>query len=643
MKTLIRTSILVMMLGLPPAMMVTEARADDAAQLKTALASVARQRWPEALLTAPAGIGQDIIMWERLRAGEGDLGEYESFLQRHPDWPGLSLLREKGEAAVARSETPARIIAYFGNDRPQTADGALTLVRALLAVNNRTRAETEAMQAWAELNFDPGQEARLKALLPEAVRAADGLRLENLLWAGKASAAERMVSGLEGGQKALAKARIGLRVRQPGVDLLVKDVPANLLSDPGLMYERFIYRMGRDDYDGAAELILSVGSEALGRPEFWAPRRLLLARWLMRQGRADEAWRVAATHGLSGGTDFAELEFLAGFVALEKLGQPGRALDHFSRLKAAVSTPISLSRANYWLGRAEEAMERNDKAASYYQEAARHQTAYYGLLAAERLGLTLDPRLLDGSVPQGWRQSRFAGSSVLEAGRLLSRAGADSLSGRFFLHLSESLDGDETAQLAGMAIEMNRPHIALRLAKRAAAQGEIVPAAYFPLTDMVPDGLHVSRALALAIARQESEFDPKARSSANAFGLMQLLPGTAEAMAKELGLDYTTGRLTADPAFNVTLGSAYLAKMVDEFGPSIALIASGYNAGPGRPRRWIGEFGDPRTDDIVDWVETIPFAETRTYVMRVVEGVVIYRARLKGQAGPVRITTELKG
>ncbi len=165
------------------------------------------------------------------------------------------------------------------------------------------------------------------------------------------------------------------------------------------------------------------------------------------------------------------------------------------------------------------------------------------------------------------------------------------------------------------------------------------------MTDLVPDGLSVSRAFSLAIARRESEFEPAARSSADARGLMQLLPGTAKMMASKLSLPYEAARLTSDPGYNAKLGSAYLAELVAEFGPSIALVASGYNAGPGRPRRWIAEYGDPRSAsvDVVDWVESIPFAETRTYVMRVVEGVILYRAKLRGSPGPVKVTSELKG
>ena len=151
--------------------------------------------------------------------------------------------------------------------------------------------------------------------------------------------------------------------------------------------------------------------------------------------------------------------------------------------------------------------------------------------------------------------------------------------------------------------------------------------------------------MALSIARRESEFDPEARSPAGALGLMQMLPATAAEVAKDQGIKFSKAKLASDPAYNATLGAAYLKELVDQFGPSVALVASGYNAGPGRPRGWVDAFGDPRlaSTDVVDWVEMIPFTETRTYVMRVVEGVVIYRAKLRGTAGPVNISDELTG
>lgn len=624
------------------------ATADTTQAMRTALELAAKEDWDGALAVAPSGVGRDVIEWQRLRAGEGRLGEYEEFLQRRADWPGLPLMREKGEEAVARSTDPARVIAWFDAGLPETGTGAIAYVRALLAAGRAADAETEAMRAWSTLAFSPDQESEMIGLAPEAVDFVHELRLDTLLWDGRTREAERMLSRVPEDLQALARARIALQSEGKGVTGLIEAVPKKRAGDPGLAYDRFIWRMKKDLYDEAAELILerSTSAETLGRPEAWAERRAVLARYLMRNGRAKEAYRIAANHHIpvdGGASAYADLEFLAGFIALRKLGDPGTAEKHFQHLLAGVSTPISLARAHYWIGRAEEAAGKGGTAS--YKAAAAHQTAFYGLLAAERLGLSLDASLLQRPGAPNWREARFTQSSVLAAVEVLLKAGDLTLAKRFLLHLAESQDETGLAQMADMALDWGEPHLALLVAKEAAERGLILPHAYYPTPDFVPDGLKVSRALALSIARRESEFDPAARSSADARGLMQVLPGTAKLMAEKLGKPFDAGKLFSDPAYNVAMGAAYLAEMAEEFGPSIALIASGYNAGPGRPRRWIGEFGDPRRAevDVVDWVETIPFAETRTYVMRVAEGVVIYRAKLKGAVGPVRITDELKG
>jgi soluble lytic murein transglycosylase len=641
-KNMIRALVLALGLQTLPA------GADTTQAMRTALELAAGRDWNGALAVAPSGVGRDVIEWQRLRAGEGRLGEYEEFLQRRPDWPGLPLLREKGEEAVARSTDPARVIAWFQAGPPETGTGAIAYVRALQAAGRVADAETEAMRAWASLAFSPDQESEMIGLAPEAVGFVHELRLETLLWEGRTKEAERMLSRVAEDRQALARARIALQTESKGVTALIEAVPEKRAADPGLAFDRFIWRMKRDLYDEAAELILerSTSAEGLGRPEAWAERRAILTRYLMRNGRAKEAYRIAANHHIpvnGGASAYADLEFLAGFIALRRLGDAATAETHFRHLLAGVSTPISLARAHYWIGRAQEAAGQDGTAS--YKAAAAHQTAFYGLLAAERLGLTLDASLLARPATPDWQSAGFTQSSVLAAAQLLLKAGDLTLGKRFLLHLGESQDETGLAQMADMVLAWDEPHLAVLVAKRAAERGLILPHAYYPIPDFVPDGLKVSRALALSIARRESEFDPAARSSADARGLMQVLPGTAKLMAGKLGKPFDAPRLTSDPAYNVAMGAAYLAEMVDEFGPSIALIASGYNAGPGRPRRWIGEFGDPRRADVdvVDWVETIPFAETRTYVMRVAEGVVIYRAKLKGAVGPVRITDELKG
>ena len=622
--------------------------ADTVQAMRTALELASGKDWDGALAVAPAGVGRDLVDWQRLRAGEGRLGDYENFLKRRPDWPGLPLLREKGEEAVARSDDPARVVAWFAAGLPETGEGAVAYVRALQATGRAAEAETEAMRAWTELSFSPEEEEALIALAPEAVGFVHELRLDNLLWAGRTGEANRMLARVPEDLRALARARIALQNEEKGVTALIDAVPKARAGDAGLAFDRFIWRMKRDLYDEALPLILerSASADGLGRPEAWAERRAILTRWLMRQGRPAEAYRVASSHWLpegAGASAYADLEFLAGFVALRRLGDPATGLKHFQHLLAGVTTPISLARAHYWIGRAQDAAGQDGTAS--FQAAAAHQTAYYGLLAAERLGMTLDAGLLAGSSAPDWQGAAFRQSSVMEAAELLRRAGDLNLSKRFLLHLAESQDPTGLAQMADMVVAWDEPHLAVLVGKAAAERGVILPAAYYPVPEFVPDGLSVSRALALAISRRESEFDPAARSSADARGLMQVLPGTAKLMAGKLGVPHEVGKLISDPAYNVKMGAAYLAEMVEEFGPSIALIASGYNAGPGRPRRWIAEFGDPRRPDVdvVDWVESIPFGETRTYVMRVAEGVVIYRAKLKGAVGPVRITDELKG
>jgi soluble lytic murein transglycosylase len=623
---------------------VPPARADEAQALAAAQARINAKDWEGAAALAPAAgqVGAALVEWQRLRAGEGRLGDYEAFLARYPDWPGLPYLQAAGEEAVARSSTPERVIAYFGKAAPQTAKGALALAAAHRARGETRQADGVMVAAWTGLSFDAQDQAAALAGYGAALAPAHEARLDRLLWEGEMTEAKRMLGLVGPGAAALAKARIGLRGNADGVMALIAAVPKGLQADPGLAYERFLYRMRHDSYDEAAALIVAQGD--LGRPEAWAEKRASLARWLLRNGKAKMAYRVAAGHGLSDLSDRADLEFLAGFAALRKLGDPARALSHFRHLTEG-GTPITKARGHYWMGRAQEAMGDAGARASY-QAAARFQSSYYGLLSAERLGLSLDPALISRALPRGdWQASRMARSSVLAAARLLARAGNEQLSARFLLHLGESLDDGELGTLAAMSLRDGEYRSALVLAKAAAERGVIFPEVYFPVPEMVPDKLLVSRALALAIARRESEFDPEARSSAGALGLMQVLPGTAKIVARDMGLDYSPKRLGSDPAYNVQIGSAYLREMADRFGASIALIASGYNAGPRRPDGWIKAFGDPRSPqvDVVDWVETIPFTETRTYVMRVVEGVVIYRAKLKGVAGPVRVTAELKG
>ena len=640
-------------LALLTGLALTPALAYDAKEisaLRDAQGLANQQDWAEASARAQGAgaVGADVIEWQRLRAGEGLLGEYEAFLARRPDWPGLPYLKAAGEVAVARSTDPDRVLQYFGGEAPAKAAGILALTAALEAKGRHAEAVEAATIGWTKLKFTADEQAHLLDTYGPDLRVAHELRLDRILWDGnRADEGARMLPLVSKDWAALGKARLALRADKDGVSALVNAVPKALKDDPGLAFERFLFRMRHDNYADAAALIIdrSASAQGLGDPMAWAAKRADLARILMRKGEPKSAYRVASTHHLTDLGDMGDLEFLSGFIALRKLNDPARALQHFERL-AGATTPISQARAQYWLGRALEASGDKTKARSAYGKAANYQTSYYGMLAAEKLGLTLDESLLSNAPPAGsWKGAGYAKSSVLEAAARMAAAGNEQLSARFMLHLGESLSDAELGTLAGLALDLGQYRSAVLIAKAATERGLVFPSAYFPVPDMIPEALPVSRALALSIARRESEFDPEARSPAGALGLMQMLPATAAEVAKDQGIKFSKAKLASDPAYNATLGAAYLKELVDQFGPSVALVASGYNAGPGRPRGWVDAFGDPRlaSTDVVDWVEMIPFTETRTYVMRVVEGVVIYRAKLRGTAGPVNISDELTG
>jgi soluble lytic murein transglycosylase len=640
-------------LALLTGLALTPALAYDAKEisaLRDAQGLAIQQDWAEASSRAQGAgaVGADVIEWQRLRAGEGLLGEYEAFLARRPDWPGLPYLKAAGEVAVARSTDPDRVLQYFGGEAPAKAAGILALTAALEAKGRHAEAVEAATIGWTKLKFTADEQAHLLDTYGPDLRVAHELRLDRILWDGnRADEGARMLPLVSKDWATLGKARLALRADKDGVSALVNAVPKALKDDPGLAFERFLFRMRHDNYADAAALIVdrSASAQGLGDPMAWAAKRADLARILMRKGEPKSAYRVASSHHLTDLGDMGDLEFLSGFIALRKLNDPARALQHFERL-AGATTPISQARAQYWLGRALEASGDKTTARSAYGKAANYQTSYYGMLAAEKLGLTLDESLLSNAPPAGsWKGAGYAKSSVLEAAVRMAAAGNEQLSARFMLHLGESLSDAELGTLAGLALDLGQYRSAVLIAKAATERGLVFPGAYFPVPDMIPEELPVSRALALSIARRESEFDPEARSPAGALGLMQMLPSTAAEVAKDQGIKFSKAKLASDPAYNATLGAAYLKELVDQFGPSVALVASGYNAGPGRPRGWVDAFGDPRlaSTDVVDWVEMIPFTETRTYVMRVVEGVVIYRAKLRGTAGAVNISDELTG
>ncbi len=620
--------------------------------LASALHASQRGDWVRAAELAardgPAAVS--LIEWYRLRAGRGSPDEVLGFLDNHAHWPGLDLLRRRSEIAFATAADD-QVLAYFDGHRPQTGRGVLRHARALAEAGAVGDAQAELVLAWRSFHLSAEEHADFLARHGELLARHHEARLDMALWRGMESDVRLMLPLVDEGWRALAAARQGLRAGAGNVDTLIEAVPAALQGDPGLAYERFLWRLGKGLRDEAIALLLERSATAtLGEPGRWAGWRRNLARGEMRAGNADPAYRIATNHGLIEGASFADLEWLAGYVALTQLDNPARALAHFRAFTGAVDTPISLGRAGYWLGRAYAALGDAPTAQVAYAEGARYQTSFYGLLAAEKAGIAPPVELGGAEYFPAWQQAGFADSDLVNVVELALAMGNLTLAEWFVLQLAEGQDRKVIGQIGNMVEDLGATypeaaHLAVMLGKSAARRGIVLPGPYYALHPMKDMAHPVPTELALAIARRESEFDPGVASGVGAQGLMQLMPATAREVAGGLGLDHDPARVFTDWRYNATLGSAYLARLARRFDGNVVMVSAGYNAGPGRPLRWMRERGDPRQGeiDVIDWIEHIPFRETRNYVMRVAESLPVYRARLGHDPLPEPFSRELVG
>lgn len=587
----------------------------------------------------------DVLTWMRLRDGSGTFAEYQDFFETHADWPDQGRLRAQAELVLGDRRAPADVIAWFGDQAPRTAEGASALARAYLAIQQEDEARNVLRDAWVGLRLsDKGQKAMYDAFGPQ-LAPFHAARADALMWRARSEDAARMIPLMDPDQGALAAARIGYMTRASGLPALLNAVPSALRQDPGLAYDRYSWLAARGERTDAVKILLdrSTSGAALGEPFRWSGWRRVLARWEMREGRADQAYALASRHYLTDGSSYADLEWLAGYISLTYLGNPTQALGHFENGLRVSSSPISLGRMHYWIGRAHDVKGNVELAAAAYSAGANHQTSFYGLLASEKVDRPLDPTLAGEQVI--WRGAPVFEQDQTKAAMILLASGERGAAVTFFAHLGRTLDAEALTQIGAYLTEIDEQYYTVLLGKTAVTRGLLIPSIYFPLHDLAQMDLPAPPALSLSIARRESEFNGSIGSPVGALGLMQLMPATAKEVSGNLGLPYARGQLTNDWRYNATLGAAYLSFLKDEFGPTPVMIAAGYNAGPSRPKRWMDERGDPRLRemDVVDWIEHIPFRETRNYVMRVTESIPVYEARLTGRSGPVKFTELLVG
>jgi soluble lytic murein transglycosylase len=622
-----------------------ETSAADLAAIKQGLELAKKDKMAEAAAVARSigdQVGRKLVEWAILRAEDDDFEftRYASFIAAHPGWPSVPMFRRKAEAALwQNNESDAAIRAFFAGAKPVSAKGRLAYARALLAQGDRNQAQALVREAWRSdaMTADMEKQAldQFGALLTGGDHKA---RMDRRLYAEDDDAGLRAALRLGATQVAIAKARIAVINKSGNAKALLDAVPEDARRDPGYMLSRIQFLRRGDKIAEAAQLMLAAPSDPAvihDADEWWTERRLL-ARKLLDTGDAQTAYRVASSAASPAKANArVEQHFTAGWIALRFLKDPAAAQPHFARIPHADTHPTSLARAAYWQGRTADALGRRDEARAHYERGSRYGAAYYGQLSRAKLGL---PDIALSPPPRLDAQTRASVSrlEIVRAVEILYAIDERDLVVSIMADLGERLsDVNALAALAETAQRNQDARALLTIGKGALARGLPFDVHAFPTAGLpryTPVGPQVEPALAYSIARQESAFNPRAVSSANALGLMQVTPAAGKHIAKRNGIAFDQKRLLNDPVYNVQLGAAELGDALESYRGSYILTFVGYNAGRGRVREWIERFGDPRDPQVdpVDWVERIPFSETRNYVQRVLENLQVYRVRFGG-------------
>lgn len=565
--------------------------------------------------------------------------EIADFIRNNPSWPRMSRLHERAEELMQPSLDASAVVAWFKGREPVSTEGWVRLGAALLALDKKEEATAIFRKAWVNGSFTKAQERQFYRVYRQYLTRDDHIdRLERLLWEGSYWPTRRMFGKVNENLRLLAEARFLLRHMRGNVDKAIERVPAALKTHPGLIYERLRWRRKKGRDEAAHEILLSP-PDAMIRPDLWFKERATLARRALGNGLISEAYRMVLDHGLTGedAANYAEAEWLAGWIALRFLNEPAWAYAHFSNMFGVVRYPISVARGAYWSGRAAEAMGHVNLSESWYRKAARYFTTYYGQLAAVKLDNTGSGLQLPvAPVISADDITRFNTHELVLVARVLAEVDAKDRLRPFILHLFSLDEGVAWAtQTAALARELGRPDLAIQVTKLAERRGQYILDVGYPV--LVPpkipkkaNDIITENPLVLALIRQESAFYTAACSGAGAMGMMQLMPATAKRVAKQAGLRYTKAKLVNDPDFNMQLGQSYIAGLLKSFDGSYILSLAAYNAGPSRAKAWVKANGMPNDPEVdpIDWVEAIPFAETRNYVQRVLENLQVYRALL---------------
>ncbi len=570
-----------------------------------------------------------VLIWSYLLRSNNrdDYHTIVDFLDETVGWPDLKTLRYRAEKIMPEDLPTTDVDDFFRRYKPVSGAGILRWIEALLELGHHDDARDVIRAAWSTHVFHASDEktftARYKKYLTHDEHVA---RVDQLIWDRQLRSARRVLPFLDDGQRHLAQARILLSGKNYGVDAAIARIPDALRESEGLLYERIKWRLDRENVSGARELFRSVPRE-LDYPDLWAILRLRIALALLDDGEYEAAHDIVADHSRRHGAFHHRTSWLAGWIALRFLDNPVQAQEHFSEFHEAVSTPISLARGAYWAGATASAMDDHARADAWYRLAAMHGQTWYGQLAAAALGIM--PAIAEPPIVADEDVLLFKDNPLRKVVLQLEQIGRHRLIRSFLLHMAQTATRKSDLHLTGLlARELDRSDLSVQVARIALRKGVVLVHAAFPIVE-IGETSGVDTNLVLGVINRESGFDSRAVSGRKALGMMQLLLPTAKEVARSIGEKTSRSRLLNDPDHNIELGTAYLKTMIESLGGSCILALGAYNAGKRNVLRWVKRFGDPRDPganiDIIDWIERLPYRETRDYIQRVIETMHTYR------------------
>ena len=615
-------------------------------QLRRALSATENGHFTNAIRIRDAmqpSLDRRIIDWRLIVRAREELPNkfIRDFYKEAPHWPSEYIYQTRLEEALWKDEPPPKLILeIFSNYSPRTEEGKVLLALALKATNQDRRAKSYVRNLWRTERLEKQfEEIILKNFKSYLTNDDHFHRVDMYLYDDWVNAATRSVRFLFSAQKKYFDARVAVIRRKSNAKSLLASVPKSMRSHPGFIFAQIQYHRRNENYREAGKLMLSAPQDpkVLVSPDQWWVERKLTSRNLIDIGEYQAAYKIAAGHAAEDSGNITDAEFHAGWYALRFNSNPKLAEPHFKNVLKAATIPASISRAYYWLGRTEEARGRTSQAKSYYSEAGKYGMSYYGQLARHKLGknnVGIKTKLSANSSDK----TAFNRDDRVRAIRRMEDAGFLHRTGLLFETLARDLPTTgQIALLTNMAEEFGLYPYVILVTKEAMKRDPVLAALAFPIETHIHQSKTqkgVEKPLVFAIARQESSFNAAAKSPAGALGLLQLLPSTAQEMANKIGTSFSKSKLTSDPTYNVRLGSVYLDELVESFDGSYIMTFAGYNAGPTRVKQWIKKYGDPRESNVdpIDWIERIPFTETRKYVQKITENLQVYRERIDGKS-----------